>query len=153
MAWISIMRLRYLWTISKNNNKESGFIFRNQDGDWSILLFFIVVMNKSRFDGFKLSYNPFLRYFYTIIVGFFIVYCVLQLTQFILLNKTSLMTQEETVDINGIQQYALKKSLYGYKLTVHYTKKDKEKSLSFFTSNKNKEVIKERFKELNINVM
>lgn len=145
MFWISLMRVRYIWIINKANNKDSNFTFRNQEGDWSILFFVLLVMNKSRFDNYRLSYQPLLRHFYVIIVGLFVIYCILQLTQLVVLTKNALITQEVTIGNSAIEQYAVKKQMYGYKFTIDYIKKDKKKHLSFFTTRKNKQIIEKRF--------
>ena len=153
MFWISIMRVRYIWKINKTGESGASVMVRNQEGDWSMLFFVLLVMNKARFDHYKLSYDPLLRYFYPIIVGLFVVYCILQLTQFVSLTKDSLITQEANVDWADIGQYKVKKQLYGYKFTVDYIRKDKPKYLCFTTTRKNKEIIEMRIQEQNVNIV
>ena len=153
MFWILIMRGRYIWSIRKVDNKGSYFMFRNTDGDLSIILFFIVVLNKSMFERYKLAYQPILRYFQVIILGMFIAYCILQLTQLVVITKTSLITQQATISSSQINQCSVSKRLYGYKFDINYIKKDKTKSLMFITSRKNKEIIEKRIEQLNIKIV
>lgn len=153
MFWISLMRIRYIWMIRKTDDKEKNFVFRNQEGDWSIFFFILLVMNKSRFEHYKYSYQPILRYFYTIVIALFVVYAILQLTQFVVITRNALMTQEGTTEKSHLKNYSVKKQFYGYKFKVTIIKKEKARSLSFFTSKKNKEVIEKRFKELNVNIV
>ncbi len=153
MFGISIMRIYYIWVISKTDDRESNIMFRNQEGDWTIVLFILLIMNKSRFDQYKFAFQPFLRNFYAIIVILFIVYTILQLTQLIVLTKDSLMTQEVVVNKSDLVGYAVGRRFYGYKFTIIYMKKEKKKKLLFFTTKKNKEVIEKRFKEYNVNIV
>lgn len=153
MAWICLMRIRYIWIFNKTGNKESNITFRNQEGDWSILFFVLLLINKSRFDHYKFAFQPILRYFYMIIVGLFVVYFILQLTQYMMLTTDALIAQEVTIKKNDLTAYAVKKWFYGYKFTVTYMKNEKEKKVSFFTTKNNKEVIEKRFKEYNVNIV
>ncbi len=154
MFWVSVMRIRYIWTINKTGYKEPNLIFRNQEGDWtSILYIFIIITNQSRFDKFKVSYQPLLRHFYMIILGLFIINVVLQLTQFIVLTKTALITQGAIINGGDIKRYVVKKQIYGCKFIVDYTNKGKNRELSFRTTSKNKEVIEKRLQELNIKIV
>lgn len=153
MFFIAIMRIRYIWIISKVNDKETNIMFRNQEGDWSILFLILLILNKSRFDQYKFSYQPILRHFYLIIVALFVVYSVLQLTQFVVLTRSSLITQEVTLESSHIKGYSVKNRFYGCKFIVTFTEKEKIKKLSFFTTNKNRAVIEKRFKEQNVNIV
>lgn len=153
MVWISAMRIRYIWIINKTDDKANNIVFRNQEGDWSLLFFILLVMNKERFEHYKFSYQAILRHFYSIIVALFVVYALLQLTQFVVLTRNSLMTQETTVASSHIKDYSVKKHLYGYKFRVTFMKKDKARTLSFFTRKKDKEVIEKRFKAMNVNIV
>ena len=153
MFWISIMRIRYIWIINKTNGRESDFTFRNQEGDWSIFFFVLLIMNKSRFDQYKFAYQPLLRHFYAIVIGLFVVYFVLQLTQLVVLTSDSLITQEGTIKSSNIKGYSVKKHIYGYKFKITFLKKEKQRTLSFFTTQKNKEAIEKRFQGLNVNIV
>ena len=112
-----LMRIRYIWSIFK---KESQYIFRNREGDLLTVIFFLlIVMNKSRFQGYKLSYQPFLRHFYPIVIGLFIAYCLHQLTQVVMLTKTSLISPQAVVENADIVKCEIKKRIYGYKVIVY----------------------------------
>lgn len=145
-----IMRIRYIWLISKVDDKDSNYIFRNREGDLSVVVFFIVILNRSIFDRYKLSYQPILRYFYIIAIAMFIAYCILQLTQFVVVTKTGLMTGQGTINNGDINQYSVKKQLFGYKLHINYRKKDKNKNVVLILGRKNKEIIEDKFKKINV---
>lgn len=153
MFFISLMRIRYLWKTNKIADKASDLLFRNRDGDWSILLFILLVMNKSRFDHYKLSFTPILRHFYLIIVIIFIVYSVLQLTQFVLLSKTTIISQEANIAYEEIQEVIVKRHLHGYKFNIKYLDQSKKKKHNFVASKKQKERIESRFIEENVNIV
>lgn len=153
MVWISLMRIRYIWIINQTDNKDANISFRNQEGDWSILFFVLLLMNKSRFDHYKLAFQPILRHFYAIIVGLFVVYAVLELTQYIVLTNNALITQEVTIESHDLVSYTVKKRLYGYRFTVTYKKNEKERKLSFWTAKQNKEAIEKRLEEYNVNIV
>ena len=150
MAWLSIRRIYYMWIINKAGYREPNFIFRNLEGDWTIIFFVLIIINQSRFDKFRLAYQPLLRHFYTIMIGLFIINLVLQLTQFIVITETSLISQEAVINNEDIRQYKVKKTIYGYRFIIDYSNQEKERSLFFNTSTKNKDIIEKRFKELNI---
>lgn len=153
MFFISLMRIRYVWKINKAAKNDSGFLFRNRDGDWSILLFILLVLNKSRFEHYKLSFTPILRYFYLIIVVMFIVYSILQLTQFVLLTKRAIITQEATIDFNQVKELVVKRHLHGYKFMIMYMDQEKKRKHSFVASKKHKKVIEKGFREENVNIV
>lgn len=153
MVWVSAMRIRYIWMINKTDDKDNNIIFRNQEGDWSLLFFILLIMNKERFEHYKFSYQPILRHFYSIIVALFVVYAILQLTQYVVLTRHSLMTQEATIQGGHIKGYSVKKQLYGYKFKVAFMKGEKTRTLSFLASKKDKELIEKRFDVLNVNIV
>lgn len=144
-----IMRIRYIWSIFK---QESQYTFRNQEGDLSIIIFFLLVTNRSRFQRYELSYQPLLRHLYSIIIGLFIAYCILQLTQIIMLTRTTLISPQGIVANQDIKKCTIQKYMYGYKMTVYYTKKDKETHLSLMMSKKNKDTVEKMLRERNINI-
>lgn len=150
IAGMVLMRIRYLLSIYK---KESTYTFRNQEGDLSIVIFFLLVMNRSRFQRYALSYQPLLRYLYPIIVGLFIAYCLLQLTQIVMLTKTALVSPQGIVETQDIKSCSIKKYMYGHKMTVNYIKKEKETHLTLMIGKKNKEKVEEFLEKSNINIV
>lgn len=153
MFWISIMRIRYIWSIYKVDHRAHNLIFRNRDGDLSIILFFLVLLNKPLFDRYKLSYEPILRYFYIIVMGIFVASSILQLTQLVVLTKSGLLTQQDRINRAQLKSYSIRRNIYGYKFKVNYIKKDKEKSLTFVVGQKNKAIVEQRFKKLNVKIV
>lgn len=150
MVWLGLMRIRYIWTISKAADKESNLIIRNRDGDFSVIIFLIIILNRSLFDRYKLSYQPILRYFHLIAIGMFIGYCLLQLTQFVVIRKTGLISQQGTIKREEINHYSMKKKVYGYKVNLSYTKKAKTKNLMLIMGKKNLGLLEKKFKELDV---
>jgi len=146
-----IMRIRYIWSILK---KESQYIFRNREGDLLVLVFLLlIVMNQSKFKGYKLSYQPFLRHFYSIIIGLFIAYCLHQLTQIVVLTKTTLISPQGMIENEDIIKCEMKKKIYGYKVTVFYMEKDKEARQILIMGKKNKEKMEQIGKKHNVNIV
>lgn len=150
VSGVVIMRIRYIWSIFK---QEPQYTFRNQEGDLSIIIFFLLVTNRSRFQRYELSYQPLLRHLYSIIIGLFIAYCILQLTQIIMLTRTALISSQGIVANQDINRCTIKKYMYGYKMTVYYMKKDKETQLSLMMSKKNKDIVEKILRERNINIV
>lgn len=150
MSGAVIMRIRYIWSMLK---QESQYRFRNQEGDLSIIIFFLLVMNKSRFQRYQLAYQPLLRYLYPIVVGLFIAYCILQMTQIMMLTKTTLVSPQGVVNNQDINKCIIKKYMYGYKMTVYYMRKEKETHLSVMMSKKNKDPVEKILRERNINIV
>lgn len=145
-----IMRIRYIWSIVK---KESQYVFRNREGDLLTLIFLLFVMNKSRFQRYKLSYQPFLRHFYTIVIGLFIIYCLHQLTQIVMLTKTSLISPQGVIEYKDMIKCEMKKKIYGYKVMIYHMKKNKEVGQILIIGKKNKEKIEQIWKKHNINIV
>lgn len=154
MSWVSIMRMHYMWVLGKIEDKEDLITIRDRDGDISILIILLLVMNKSIFDRFKYSFQPLLRHFHIIVIVMFIAYCILQLTQFVVLTKKTLVTTQGTTWQSDLKGYEVKKHLYGYKFIVYYmNKKDKKVDLSFITSRKRKQSVENRLQALHVNIV
>jgi len=146
-----ILRIRYIWSILK---KESQYIFRNREGDFMVLIFLLlIIMNQSRFKGYKLSYQPFLRHFYAIVIGLFIAYCLHQLTQVVVLTKTTLISPQGMIENKDIIKYETKKRIYGYKVTIYYMKKDKKAHQILMMGKKDKEEMEQIGRRHNVNIM
>ena len=150
MTGVVILRIRYIWSMLK---QESQFTFRNREGDLSIIIFFLLVMNKSRFQRYQLSYQPLLRYLYAIIVGLFLAYCMLQVTQIIKLTKQTLISPQGIIENEAIDKCTMQKHMVGYKIMVYYMKKGKETCLTLMVSGKNKDILEKMLKERNVNIV
>lgn len=150
MIGMLIMRIRYLWSIFK---QKSQYVFRNKEGDLSIVIFFLLVMNRARFQKYELSYQPLLRYLYPIIVGLFIAYCFLQFTQIVILTKNELISSQGIIENQSIVKYNIQKYMYGYKITIFYMKNNKEMHINFMVNKKNKEILDTILAKRNVNIM
>lgn len=143
------MRIYYLGSIFK---KEYQYIFRNREGDLLALIFLLfILMNKSRLQGYKVSYQPLLRYFYPIMLGLFVVYCFHQLTQIIVLTKIGFISWQGIIKNKDIIKCEIKKSIYSYKVVIYHSKKGKKVRQVFIIGKKNKERLEEASKKENIN--
>ncbi len=150
VAGMVLMRGYYLWSL---RGKKSKYTFRNQDGDLTILLIILFIINRSSLQRYSLSYEPILRYLYPILIALLIGYCFLQLTQIIMIADTKLITPQGIIERENIKEYKIKKSLYRYKMIVYYMKKGKEAHLTFFVSKKDKKMITHLVELENINIV
>ncbi|NLI90307.1 MAG: hypothetical protein GX366_07915 [Epulopiscium sp.] len=152
-AFLSLMRVRYIWQISKLRNEENKLIIRDREGDSAIIIIFLLVINSSIFDKFKYSYQPILRHLHAIIIVMFLIYSIMQFTQILILVDRKLYTPQDVVDIGEIKKCKIKKHLISYRISLHYTKGKKDKKLSLITSNKKRQLLEEVFEELNVNIV
>lgn len=152
-VFLSLMRIRYIWRISKLRKKKDKLIIRDREGDSAIIIIFLLVINSSIFDKFRYSYQPILRHLHIIIIVMFLVYCIMQFTQILILVDRKLYTPQDIVDIGKINECKIKKHLVTYRISLHYTKGKKDKKLSLIVGNKKRQLLEDEFKKLNVNIV